>query len=466
MTLSELAAAVREGSVTSAALVESSLERIERLDGPVNAVTLTCAERARDEASIIDAAIAAGELVGPAAGPLSGVPMLVKDNEDVEGLVTTFGSRLRTDDAPATRDCGAVARLRAAGAVVVGKTNLPEFALEGYTSNRLFGDTHNPWALDWSPGGSSGGSSAALAMGLVPLATGTDGGGSIRIPAAFCGLVGLKPTNGLVGRDPTPSWIDFSTKGPLTSSVADAGLVLDLLRGPAAGDPSALPSWTPRERPWPSRLLAAPRFCDHGPLPDGIQASFERAVEALESATGLVVDRIDPPFPTQLDDDWFVVVGVEQLTAIGRDVVAERADDLTPYVRAALEYASTFTLDDYLAARRRRFEAVKVLDQLLGDGTLLVCPTMCVEGLFADGRLPGDDEDGTGAAAAYNTQVTNITGHPSLSVPAGRSTNGVPFGLQITGPRFADDVVLAVGGAWEAAEPWPTTAPGFEPFGP
>jgi Asp-tRNA(Asn)/Glu-tRNA(Gln) amidotransferase A subunit family amidase len=460
MSLPEIAASVRDGLVTAEALVAESLGRIERLDGPINAVVRTRGDDALTEAATVDARIAAGEDLGP----LAGLPLLVKDNEDVAGLPTTFGSLLRADAAPAERDCEAVARLRAAGAIVVGKTNLPEFAFQGFTSNRLFGDTNDPWALDWSPGGSSGGSGAALAAGMAPIATGTDGGGSIRIPAAFCGLVGLKPTGGLIGRDPTPSWIDLSTKGPLATSVADAALLLEVMRGPVAGDPTAVPVWSPRADPRPSRILATPRMVDYGPLPEAVSASFEDALVALASTTGLGIERIDPPFPEQIDDDWFTTVAVEELAWIGRDALGERADDMTSSLREALEIASGFTPDQYVAARRRRFEYTRTLDELLGADAILVSPTMAVEGFYADGRSPGGGDEAT-TAPAYNTQAANVTGHPALSVPAGLSANGVPFGMQITGPRFADDLVLAVGAAWEAARPWPRAAPGFTPFG-
>lgn len=461
MSLLELAASVRDGRVTSSVLVAESLGRIERLDGPINAVVLARGDGAFADAAAVDARVEAGE----DPGPLAGLPLLVKDTEDAAGLPTTFGSLLRADAGPAERDCEAVARLRRAGAVVVGKTNVPEFAFEGFTANRLFGDTHDPWALDWSPGGSSGGSGAALAAGMAPIATATDGGGSIRIPAAFCGLVGLKPTNGLIGRDPTPSWIDLSTKGPLATSVADAALLLEVLRGPVAGDPSAVPAWSPRPDAWPGRILATPRMVDYGPLPAAIEASFAGAVGALEAATGLPVERVAAPFTERIDEDWITTVAVEELTWLGRDVAEARRDDLTPYVRDALVFAASVTPDAYLAARRRRFDDTRRLDGLLGADAVLVSPTMCVEGFFADGRSPGGSGAAQSPAAAYNTQAANITGHPALSVPAGRSPNGVPFGLQITGPRFADDLVLAVGAAWEAANPWPLAAPGFEPFG-
>jgi Asp-tRNA(Asn)/Glu-tRNA(Gln) amidotransferase A subunit family amidase len=460
MPLHELAMSVRSRAVSAEALVAESLGRIERLDGPINAVVLTRGDGAFADAAAIDARLAAGD----DPGPLAGLPLLVKDNEDAVGLPTTFGSLLRAHAAPAVRDCEAVARLRAAGAVVVGKTNLPEFAFEGFTSNRSFGDTRNPWALDWSPGGSSGGSGAALAAGMAPLATGTDGGGSIRIPAAFCGLVGLKPTHGLVGHDPTPSWIDLSSKGPLAQSVADAALLLDLLRGPASGDPTAAPTWQPRADAWPERILATPRLVDYGPLPTSIASLFDDALAALASATGLPIETAVPPLSEQIDQDWFTVVGVEELTWIGRDVAADRAGELTPYLRDALEAAATITPDQYLEARRRRYDDTRTIDDLLGSSTLLVSPTMCVEGFYADGRPPGSDEVGS-PSSAYNTQAANITGHPALSVPAGTSPNGVPFGIQITGPRFADDMVLAVGAVWEAAHPWPLVAPGFTPFG-
>jgi Asp-tRNA(Asn)/Glu-tRNA(Gln) amidotransferase A subunit family amidase len=456
MSLAELAAAVRERRVSSEALVRSSLERIERLNPPLNAVILV-REQAIDDAWAYDGG-------NEPAGPLAGLPLLVKDNEDCAGLPTTFGSLLRADAPPAAEDSESVERLRAAGAIVVGKTNVPEFAFEGFTSNRLFGDTRNPWALDRSPGGSSGGSAAALIAGIAPLATGTDGGGSIRIPAAFCGLVGLKPTNGLIGRRPIPSWIDVSTKGPLATSIADARLLLEVLRGPAAGDPTALPWWSPREGALPERILVTGRLVAHDePLPTKVVGAFDRAVAELQGVMDLPVEWIDPPFSPQLDDDWFAMVAVEELTWLGRDLVAARSDELTPYLRTALEIAATISLDDYLAARRRRFDFTRAMDELVGQDAIVVCPTMCVEGFPADGRLPGEDEPGTDSMH-YNNQPANVTGHPSLSVPAGTLADGVPFGMQITGPRFADDMVLAVGEAWEAAKPWPLAAAGYEPF--
>jgi Asp-tRNA(Asn)/Glu-tRNA(Gln) amidotransferase A subunit family amidase len=458
--LAELAAAVRGRSISAEELVRRSLERIERLDGPVNSVVLVCADTALAEARALDRSMVSGN----DPGPLAGLPLLVKDSEDVTGVPTTFASLLRADAAPADRDCEQVARLRGAGAVVVGKTNLPEFAFEGFTDNRLFGATCNPWSPRWTPGGSSGGSGAALAMGIAPLATGTDGGGSVRIPAAFCGLIGLKPTNGLIGRDPMPSWIDLSTKGPLASSAADTRLLLDVLKGPVPGDPSAHPGWTARHDVTPSRILATPRMSDHGPLTPGIASSWDRALADLAVATSVPIEPIEPPFPTEFDDDWFTLVAVEERTWIGGRELDERAADLTHYVRFASEHARRTSVDDYLAARRRRFEMVKRIDELLEPDAVLVSPTMCEEGFLVDGSLPGGPGLDVTPAGAYNTASANMTGHPAISLPAGRSANGVPFGLMVTAPRYADDVLLAVAEQWEAARPWPRTAPDFEPF--
>jgi Asp-tRNA(Asn)/Glu-tRNA(Gln) amidotransferase A subunit family amidase len=459
VTISRLAAGVRAGAATATQLVGLSLDRIRARDDELHAVVTVRADEALADAAAADA--------GAHTGALAGLPLLVKDTEDVAGMRTTHGSAVHAEDAPAAADSLVVARLRAAGAIVVGKTNTPEFAFEGYTHNVLFGATRNPWAPEWSPGGSSGGSAAALAAGLAPVVTGTDGGGSVRIPAAFCGLAGLKPTNGLIGRSPVPSWVDLSTSGPMATTVTDLALLLEVMKGPVAGDPTAHPAWSPRMGVWPRRALVASRLGPEGSLPPGIDTSFETAVLAFAHATGLMPEPADlsPLFAAgDPDDDWVTICGVEELHAFGRERFADEAQRLSPVFRTILEAAARVELDAYLDARRRRFAYIRAMDELLGNDTVLVSPTMCVEGFLADGRVPGADRAGT-PSEAYNTQLANMTGHPALSLPAGVSANGVPFGLQITGPRFADDLVLTVGATWEAAAPWPPSAPGYEPFG-
>src|SRR5512132_444213 len=254
--LADLAGAVRDAHVSASELVRLAYERIARLNGDLNAViALRPEEEAIAEAEKRRAS--ASESNGPL--PLLGLPLLVKDNTDVAGMRTVNGSRLLQDAVPAKRDARVVERLRAAGAIVVGRTNVPEFSFSGFTDNVVYGPARNPWGVEWSTGGSSGGSGAALAAGLVPIATATDGGGSVRIPAAFCGLAGLKPTNGLIARSPIPSWIDLSTKGPLTGSMSDIRLLLNIMEGPEPGDPAAIRSRSPRpgtDAPRPSRILA------------------------------------------------------------------------------------------------------------------------------------------------------------------------------------------------------------------
>lgn len=460
-----VAAAVSARRTSAVAMVAEALDRIARLDPAINAVVALRAEAAYREAEAVDAAVARGA----PAGPLAGVPVLVKDLEDVAGMPTTQGSRLFADGPPAVHDSLIPARLRAAGAIVIGKSNLPEFATEGFTANLLFGPTRNPWAPGCSPGGSSGGSAAAVAAGLVPIATATDGGGSIRIPAAFCGLVGLKPTHGVIGRYPPHDWIDFSTFGPFATSVVDLRLLLEVESGPAAGDPTARPrGWAMEPTPPPARLFAAQRTSDLGPLPPGIARSFEEAVRALAQVLSLPVTWIEPrDFFTDGDPDldWFTLATAEHVAALGRERVVANLGRLHPATRAFMEVGLAIGVDEYLAARRRRFGYVRRLDELLGRSDLLLTPTVASEGWDANGRLTPEHEPGMLPPEVYSTAVQNMTGHPAISLPAGRSGNGVPFGLQVTAPRHADDLLLDIAGAWEAAHPWPEVAPGYEPFG-
>ena len=480
--LRELVGMVRAGSSSAVDLVGRAYERVGRLNAYLNAVVALRDEgEALAEAGDLDARARRGERLGP----LAGLPFLVKDSQDLAGMRTTHGSLLLADAAPGARDALSVARLRAAGAIPIGKTNVPEHCFEGFTDNLLFGATRNPWAPEWSPGGSSGGSAAALAAGMVPIATATDGGGSYRIPAGFCGLFGLKPTNGLVGRDPIPPWIDFSTDGPLALSMADLRLLLAVISGPAHGDPTALPAdlvaqlvgpdeaasacGAPPRRP--SLVLAAPRLVDWGPLPNAVADQFDAALTSLEKDLGLPVE---PIAPAQIlggrdignaDEDWFLTCACEQANAMGREAIEAGAERFHPAFLAAMRQGLSMSVEEYLAARRRRFVYARALDELLGADRVLVTPTMPQVGFFADGREVGAKEPGTGVSS-YNTQVQNMTGHPALSVPAGRSPNGVPFGLQITGPRFADALVLDSGDAWEQAHPGERVAPGFESFLP
>ena len=449
--------------VSAQEMTQAVLDRIGQRDPALNAVLGPGHEEALDDARDLDRRLAGGE----PAGPLAGVPVLVKDLEDVKGMRTTQGSVLFMDAPPAAADGLVPARLRAAGAIIAGKTNLPEFACEGYTANLLWGITRNPWALEWSPGGSSGGSAAALAAGLVPIATATDGGGSIRIPAAFCGLVGLKPSNGVVARRPIPAWIDYSTDGPFATTVEDLRLLMALESGPEPGDPNAPPLIQASPLPARLRLLAAPRL-EAGPALDAsLTATFEAAVASASLAFGVEVERVDASTlqaPGSAGDDWFVVCSTEHVHHLGRSFVAANLDRMHPSARAFMEFGLVVSVDDYLSARRRRFEYVRALDEMLGDDGVLLTPTVAAAGFLADGRLSPQDEPWSVPGHVYNTGLANMTGNPALSVPAGVSANGVPFGLQIIGPRFRDSWLLELAARFEERQPWPRTAPGYDSF--
>ena len=459
--LTELASAVRERRVSAEELVRMSLERIERLNPTLNAV-ISIREQAIDEARALDGRVAAGG----DPGLLAGVPLLVKDMEDVEGVPSTYGSLLFADAPPAVADGLIPRRLKAAGAVVVGKTNQPEFAFAGYTDNLLYGATKNPWNLEASPGGSSGGSAAAMAAGIAPIATATDGGGSIRIPAAWCGLVGLKPTNGVIGRQPIPEWIDLSTFGPLAHTVADARLLLELEAGPVPGDPSALPEPLALADRMPSRAFASPRLVDFGPLDPPIQMLFDDAVASFAREVGLPIEWIGPAdiFRSgNVSEDWLLMCALEHVHHVGWGFCEANFDRFSPLFQGIVEYARKKPLDDYMTARRRRFAYVRELDELLGDDAVLLTPTNCIAWMKADGTHPVTGEPADGAEA-FNTDPQNVTGHPAISVPAGLSPEGVPFGLEITAPRFRDDMALKIAEMWERTNPWPLVAPGYEPF--
>ena len=460
MSIRRLAEDVLGKRISARELVELALERIERHDPALNAVVALRAEEALSEAGALDERVARGE----APGPLAGVPFLVKDIEDLAGLPTTNGSLLHRDAPAADRDGLIAGRLRAAGAIPIGKSNTPEFACEGYTANLVFGVTRNPWAPEWSPGGSSGGSGAAIAAGMVPTGTATDTGGSIRIPAAFCGLVGLKPTNGLVARDPKLAWPDLTTSGPLGVSVNDVRMVLGVEAG--AGAPVSLPAATLGEPDLPKRVFAAPRFTAWGPLPPAVQRAFDRALLRVERDLGLPVELVEPEaiIPAgNADQDWLIIAGRDLIEWLDRSTAKKEMERLHPATQAFVTEGLKVWRDDYVAARQRQRRFVRDLDELLGDDAVVATPTMAVEGFLAEGRLPGSDDPST-PADAYNTQVQNLTGHPAISVPAGVLPNGVPFGLQFTGPSFRDGMLLDLAEAWERANPWPEVAPGYEPF--
>ena len=459
--ISRIAQAVSEGKLTPTQTVARALQNIELSNHTLNYMAQHCAESALEAAAS-----------HPAAGVLAGVPVLVKDLEQVIGLPTRKGSLALADAPPEKVDGTVVARLKAAGAIVVGKTTLPEFAIEGYTANRATGVTHNPWNLELSPGGSSGGSAAAISAGVVPIATATDGGGSIRIPAAFCGLVGLKPSNGVIGRWPTQDWIDFSTEGPFATTVSDLRLLMSVIAGAASGDPIGEVGLKPQDylnfqNQTPTKIYAATRTSDFGDLPVELEQVFRGAVAELSSQLNLQVNWIEPGslFGTADPDlDWFTMATAEHLVSLGRDWVVENFDLLHPASQEFFTQGMNADLDEYLEARRRRFEYVRVMDELLTGNAILLTPTVAEIGWFADGRLSPDSSAALSPPESYSTALQNITGHPAISLPLPVMSSGLPGAIQITAGRYREDLLLDMAQNWERTNPWQLNATGYDAF--
>jgi Asp-tRNA(Asn)/Glu-tRNA(Gln) amidotransferase A subunit family amidase len=460
--LHAIASAVRQQRLTATAVVTASIERLQLANPALNVL----AEEAFDDALSIAHLVDRGD---SPQGPLAGIPTLIKDLEDWRGHPTRQGS-VALRDAPPAQCSGVVAqRLIDAGAVVVGKSTLPEFAIEGYTANLLTGITRNPWNQEYSPGGSSGGSAAAVSAGLVGIGTATDGGGSVRIPASLCGLVGLKPTNGMIGRWPAPDWIDYSTDGMFATSSDDLRLLFDVVVGPVNGDPSAPPkslvAQLVRHDARPVTLYCAERTSPLGPLPSGVRSSFLDATSAFADLMKSPIQWIDQSAFFQDGDpdlDWFTVTSAEHVSALGRDWVREHMDQFHVATQEFLSPGLAVTAAQYLDARRRRYLYVRAMDELLGEHGLLLTPTVASEGWLADGRLAIDAPVRGLPPEVYSTAMQNVTGHPALSVPFGSLPTGLPFGLQITAAHFHDYRLLDIATVVQEAFAWARTAPGYE----
>jgi aspartyl-tRNA(Asn)/glutamyl-tRNA(Gln) amidotransferase subunit A len=455
-----IAAAVRRRELSPVEVVRAALDRIAAVNPAVNAFVALCPEQALADAEALARRLAAGDDVGP----LAGLPLGVKDLEDAAGLPTTFGSLPFKEHRPAC-DSVQVARLKAAGAIVVGKTNTPEFGYTAFTKNLLFGVTRNPWDLERTPGGSSGGSAAAIAAGMVPLATGSDGGGSIRIPACYVGAFGLKPSFGRIptgARTPgTPmsSWIDTVCYGPITRSVRDAALYLDAAAGPDPSDPDSLPaptcSYAATLADLPAALpIAVSKTLGYAAVQPDVWREVEAAV-AVFRALGHRVEMIDDALP-DVGVEWALVAAAEDYALLAPLLEAHRDQWGRSYL-AGLERGREVTPEFIGRAQRKRALLHARLTHIFDRYALLLTPTLPTEAFAAGGPFPGAI-DGRPLANALGavafTYPFNFSGHPAASVRAGFTDAGLPAGLQIVGPRHRDDLVLQAAYAYEEARPW------------
>jgi Asp-tRNA(Asn)/Glu-tRNA(Gln) amidotransferase A subunit family amidase len=453
--LTEVVARVRRREISPTELLDACLGRIERFNGELNAIVALHTERARADAAALERRLARGEDIGP----LGGVPFAVKDLEDVAGMVTTFGSPLFRDNV-ARQDSINVARLRAAGAVPIGKTNTPEFGAYMQTSNKVFGATRNPWHLERTPGGSSGGAAAALVAGLVPLVTASDGGGSIRHPAAFTGCVGLKPTFRRVPQraNPVHTFDDTAVWGPLTLTVRDAARVADVTFGPSEEDPNALPrpeeayESVVDEPPVPLRI----GFCrDLGQFvqPD-VAREVAAAVRALEQL-GHRIDLHDEPLPF-VGKAWSLLGAVTEYLKHG-DLLEHSADQLDPVIREGFVRVRRSAADDLTYCYRRRTELVRWTTNAFARFDVLAMPTLPLEAFPVEQIHPSMI---AGRPIRIHdafpfTHPFNLSGHPALSLPAGMTDSGLPAAIQLVGARFREDLLLRLGRQLEQTRPWP-----------
>jgi aspartyl-tRNA(Asn)/glutamyl-tRNA(Gln) amidotransferase subunit A len=457
ISLQALADRVRSKELAAREVVGHALEVIDRC-GELNAWAAVDAERTLEDARAVDDAVAAGRPVGP----LAGIPFGVKDLEDVAGLRTAHGSLLREQDPPAKADSLLTSRLRAAGAIPLGKTTTPEDGWMGDTLSPLTGATRNPWDPNRSPGGSSGGTAAALAAGMVPLGTGSDGGGSIRIPASICGLAGLKPSHGRVPiGGPTPPGAGLlAVRGPMGVRTRDTAYALASCVGPDPSDPFSLPvedlDWhIPDQSDLPNRVVWAPN--PDWPVDAGVAVACETAVRRLADAGTevLVVDQLHRHPPLL---DWWTLWTAYRNRAAGHHRGTDAWERIDPGLRETMDYAEQqVTHVDLLQALDQIHHHNADLEAVLAQAPVLLTPTVASETAFSgeSGTVDGIE---TSTWAPF-TQVINLTRHPAGSVPCGTTGAGLPVGIQVVGPHHADIEVLRTMAALE--DLWADLLPPF-----
>jgi aspartyl-tRNA(Asn)/glutamyl-tRNA(Gln) amidotransferase subunit A len=430
-SLVELNLQLRSGALSSTALVRTCLERITRFNPALNAFIAVCAERALEEAATADRELAAGRC----RGLLHGMPIATKDIIDVAGLPTTAASRVRAGH-HARRDAVAVARLRAAGAVIVGKTNLHEFALGTTNEDSAFGPARNPYDPTRSPGGSSGGSAAAVAAGLCVAAVGTDTGGSIRIPAAACGIVGLKPAfDEIACKGVVPLSRSLDHVGPLARSVRDAAALYEIMR---SGDGGVAPA--PAPQPARYRVLGG-YFLER--LDTDVRERFARTLAQLRNA-GAAIDEIELPHAGEIQA-IYLHIGLAEAAAYHASALQRRPGDYTPPVRLRLEMGRSILAEDYVRADRGRHVLRGEVDRALETCDALLLPTLAIPApaIGASAVAVGDATESVRSITLRLTQLFNLTGHPALSLPMGATPSGLPCGLQMVAGRTEELLGLA-----------------------
>lgn len=457
-----LAGRIKAKEISPVEVLDAVLGRLERLDPVLHAFAIVTADDARVQARRIEQDIVAGREVGP----LAGVPTGVKDLICTKGVRTASGSYAYTDFIPDEDDV-VVERIKAADAIVIGKTQVPEFGYSGTGQTPLAEPTCNPWRLDRTSGGSSAGSGAAVATGIGPFALGSDGGGSVRIPASFCGLCGVKATMGRVPLYPgtkderypgVSSWESLEHIGPLTRTVADAALVLSVIAGPDDRDRLSLPAadfdWrTATEGGIAGLRVAYSPNLGYAAVDPEVRQIVDRAAHVFERDLGCTVERADPGWSDPYDTFWGVVVNDSDLVGL-RNLAERLGERMSPHLAQTLR--ADWTAQQLTSAVMGRKAIYNAAWRFFRTYDLLLTPTLPVPA-FEHGIQGPTEIDGRAVDPFYWLSFTfpfNLTGQPAATVPAGWTTNGLPVGLQIIGRRLDDPAVLRAAAAYEATASW------------
>jgi aspartyl-tRNA(Asn)/glutamyl-tRNA(Gln) amidotransferase subunit A len=457
MSATELLSAYKRKKLSPVEVVKALLARIDQINPKLNALVTRTDDMALSAAKESEKAFQKGE-----PRPLEGVPIAIKDNVFTKGVRTTFGSKLYENFMP-DRDAILVERLKNAGAVILGKTNLPEFGLVGITDNLVFGKTVNPWNLKRTSGGSSGGAAAAVAAGLCPVAHGNDGGGSIRIPSSFCGVFGLKPTFGRIPIYPhLPGWETVNHEGAISRMVEDNALMLDVMAGPSIYDQTSLPQYPSKFRKDMKGDIKGLHLAFTSDLGGGFPVDSQVLEISRKAAfsfkeLGCTVDEIKPGW-INMERDSLVAIFSETLAAHEDNL--KRYEELAfPSNRRIPEIAKTYTNGDVVRIQFHRYKFNEQVSQVFEKYDLMLTPTLATAAFEAGDKGPlrpktVNGQKATAISWLCFTYPFNFTGQPAASVPCGFNSEGLPIGLQIIGRRLDDALVLRAAATFEKAHPW------------
>jgi Asp-tRNA(Asn)/Glu-tRNA(Gln) amidotransferase A subunit family amidase len=461
MPATEAAAAVRSKRLSPVELTRALLDRIDAVNPALNAYVLVTHEMALQQAQAAEDAVMRGDPLGP----LHGVPVSIKDLFDVAGLPTTKGSLVYKDNVASGYEYS-VKRLLDAGAIHLGKTNTPEFGMLPTTENELFGATYNPWDITRTAGGSSGGAGAEVAAGLGPLALGSDGGGSIRIPASLCGIFGLKPTYGRVPRK-AGGWSTMTHRGPMTRTVSDAALMMDVIAGYEPEDPFSVPDYAGSYLAEVDRGIEGLRVgwsadLGYALVEPEVRDVCERAARRFEEL-GCTVEEATPGFENPNADRTFIMLAASGDAVWLSELTDERRAQVGEPAHMFLAQGSKFTAMDYVRANDRRMALWHTMRRFHETYDLLLTPALSVTA-FPVGQPPthvGHDPFPPFGWSPF-TAAFNLTGQPAASVPCGFDAQGLPVGLQIVGRAYADATVLRAARAFEQLQPWADRRPALD----